>query len=73
MANIPDKPTLDGIEARWADQWDADATYRFDASVARWNIDSPANKPPICTPYSPPASSSSPGSRISIEWAQPKG
>ena len=21
MANIPDKPTLDGIEARWADQW----------------------------------------------------
>ena len=44
MANIPDKPTLDGIEARWADQWDADATYRFDASVSRdrvFSIDTP--------------------------------
>ena len=30
MANIPDKPTLDGIEARWVERWEADATYRFE-------------------------------------------
>jgi valyl-tRNA synthetase len=43
-ANIPDKPTLDGIEARWVAQWDADDTYRFDASVPRpgvFSIDTP--------------------------------
>ena len=29
----------------------------FDASVTRWNIDSPAKNPPIRTPYRPPTSS----------------
>jgi valyl-tRNA synthetase len=29
MANVPEKPTLDGIEPRWADRWEADGTYRF--------------------------------------------
>ena len=28
--HVPDKPTLDGIEARWGEQWEADGTYRFD-------------------------------------------
>ena len=44
MANIPDKPTLDGIEAHWAAQWESDGTYRFDASVPRegvFSIDAP--------------------------------
>jgi valyl-tRNA synthetase len=44
MTNIPDKPTLDGIEDRWAAQWDTDGTYRFDASVPRdgvFSIDTP--------------------------------
>ncbi|MGA9279458.1 valine--tRNA ligase [Ilumatobacter sp.] len=44
MANIPDRPTLDGIEDRWADQWDTDGTYRFDMSVSRdgvFSIDTP--------------------------------
>ena len=43
-ANVPDKPTLDGIEARWVARWDADGTYRFDASVPRdqvFSIDTP--------------------------------
>ena len=35
MANIPDKPSLDGIEARWASQWEADGTYRFDRTATR--------------------------------------
>ena len=43
-ANVPDKPTLDGIEARWVAQWDADGTYRFDGPAARdqvFSIDTP--------------------------------
>jgi len=43
-ANVPDKPSLDGIEARWAAQWDADGTYRFESPVPRdqvFSIDTP--------------------------------
>jgi valyl-tRNA synthetase len=29
MASVPEKPTLDGIEPRWADQWEMDGTYHF--------------------------------------------
>ncbi len=45
-ANIPDKPTLDGIENRWAAQWDADGTYRFDRSVPREGVFSIDTPPP---------------------------
>ncbi len=44
MANIPDKPTLDGIEDRWAERWEADGIYRFDATAPReqvFSIDTP--------------------------------
>src|SRR5918993_2420534 len=44
MANIPERPTLDGIEARWADEWAVDDLYRFDRSAARddvYAIDTP--------------------------------
>ena len=44
MANIPDKPSLDGIETRWMQQWEADGTYRFDRSASRdqvFAIDTP--------------------------------
>ena len=36
MTNVPEKPSLDGIETRWIARWDADGIYRFDrqASVA---------------------------------------
>jgi valyl-tRNA synthetase len=43
-ANLPDKPTLDGIEERWAQRWEADGTYRFDRSATRdqvFSIDTP--------------------------------
>ncbi len=42
--NTPDKPSLDGIEARWMQRWEADATYRFDRTVGRdgvFSIDTP--------------------------------
>ena len=44
MANIPDRPNLDGIEARWAAQWETDGTYTFDVSSTRdqvFSIDTP--------------------------------
>ena len=34
MANIPDKPSLDGIEAKWTDRWESEGTYRFDRETA---------------------------------------
>ncbi len=44
MANIPDKPSLDGIETRWMQRWEADGTYRFDRAAGRdevFAIDTP--------------------------------
>ena len=29
---VPDKPSLDGLEAAWAERWEDDGTYRFDRS-----------------------------------------
>ena len=33
MPRVPDKPTLDGIEARWAERWEVDGVYRFDRAA----------------------------------------
>ncbi len=44
MATIPDKPTLDGIEARWTEAWETDGVARFDRSATRdqvFAIDTP--------------------------------
>ncbi len=44
MAHIPERPTLDGIEARWAAQWESDHTYAFDRTATRdqvFSIDTP--------------------------------
>ncbi|MEY3030952.1 MAG: valyl-tRNA synthetase, partial [Actinomycetota bacterium] len=41
---VPDKPSLDGIEARWADTWDREEIHRFDRSRDRdgvFAIDTP--------------------------------
>ena len=43
--------------------------HSVEASRARVNIDSPANRPPMATPYRPPASV--PPCHASTEWAQP--
>jgi valyl-tRNA synthetase len=43
-AGPPEKPSLDGLEARWAARWDEDGTYRFDRSRSRdeiYSIDTP--------------------------------
>jgi valyl-tRNA synthetase len=46
MASIPEKPTLDGIEARWAAQWSDDQIYRFDRSAVRSDVFSIDTPPP---------------------------
>jgi valyl-tRNA synthetase len=30
MPQVPEKPTLDGLEARWSQRWEAEGVYRFD-------------------------------------------
>jgi len=44
--NIPDKPSLDGIETRWMQRWEADATYRFDREVPREGVFAIDTPPP---------------------------
>ncbi|HEY8526208.1 MAG TPA: valine--tRNA ligase [Acidimicrobiales bacterium] len=44
MSTIPNKPSLDGLEARWRARWEADGTYRFDRTKSRdevFSIDTP--------------------------------
>ncbi len=41
---VPEKPTLEGLEAKWAARWEADGTYRFDRTKSRsevYSIDTP--------------------------------
>ncbi|MGO1929016.1 MAG: class I tRNA ligase family protein, partial [Microbacterium gubbeenense] len=32
---MPDKPKLEGLEAKWGDTWENDGTYRFDRQAAQ--------------------------------------
>jgi valyl-tRNA synthetase len=41
---LPDKPSLEGVEERWAAAWEAQGTYRFDRTRSReqvYSIDTP--------------------------------
>ena len=33
--NVPEKPSLEGLEAKWGEWWEAAGTYRFDRTKAR--------------------------------------
>jgi valyl-tRNA synthetase len=46
VSNIPEKPSLEGIEARWRARWDADGTYRFDRTKDRGDVFSIDTPPP---------------------------
>ncbi len=42
--SVPEKPALEGLEAKWAAQWEASGTYRFDRARSRdqvYSIDTP--------------------------------
>jgi len=45
-SQIPDKPTLDGIETRWSKVWEDDNTYGFDRTATRENVYSIDTPPP---------------------------
>jgi valyl-tRNA synthetase len=44
--SVPEKPALEGIEARWMERWRAEDTYRFDRSKTRGEIFSIDTPPP---------------------------
>ena len=44
--NVPEKPSLDGLEEKWGARWEAEGTYRFDRSKDRSQIFSVDTPPP---------------------------
>ena len=44
--NIPEKPALEGLEAKWMERWETEGTYRFDRSKERSEIFSIDTPPP---------------------------
>jgi len=44
--NVPEKPTLEGLEARWGAAWEAAGTYRFDRTAERADVFSIDTPPP---------------------------
>ena len=31
---LPEKPALEGLEAKWNERWERDGTYRFDRTLS---------------------------------------
>jgi valyl-tRNA synthetase len=46
---VPDKPALEGIEARWIERWEADGTYRFAGDRPRAEVFSIDTPPPTAS------------------------
>jgi valyl-tRNA synthetase len=45
-ARVPDKPTIDGLEAKWSQVWEEQGVYRFDRTKSREQIYSIDTPPP---------------------------
>jgi valyl-tRNA synthetase len=43
---VPEKPTIDGVEARWAAVWEDEGVYRFDPTAPREQVFSIDTPPP---------------------------
>jgi valyl-tRNA synthetase len=43
---LPEKPRLEGLEEKWSERWEADATYRFDRAKPREEIYAIDTPPP---------------------------
>jgi valyl-tRNA synthetase len=43
---VPEKPSLDGLEATWAARWEQEGTYRFDRTAERPDVFSIDTPPP---------------------------
>ncbi|HEX3424913.1 MAG TPA: valine--tRNA ligase, partial [Acidimicrobiales bacterium] len=48
-ANVPDKPSLDGLEQAWDERWERDGTYRFDRTKPRGEIYAIDTPPPTAS------------------------
>jgi valyl-tRNA synthetase len=46
MVQLPERPTLDGIEEKWAQRWQEEGTYAFDRGKARGDVYSIDTPPP---------------------------
>jgi valyl-tRNA synthetase len=46
VSTIPEKPSLEGLEAKWRARWEADGTYRFDRTKERSEVFSIDTPPP---------------------------
>ncbi|MEQ6902434.1 valine--tRNA ligase [Nocardioides sp. YIM 152588] len=46
VVSVPDKPALEGLEQKWAEQWKADKTYAFDRTQPRENVYAIDTPPP---------------------------
>jgi valyl-tRNA synthetase len=44
--NVPEKPSIEGLEAKWGEWWEAAGTYRFDRSKAREGVFAIDTPPP---------------------------
>jgi valyl-tRNA synthetase len=49
MAEVPEKPSLDGLEAKWSERWERDSTYRFDRSKTRAEVYAIDTPPPTAS------------------------
>ena len=47
--NVPEKPSLEGLEAKWGEWWEAAGTYRFDRSKTRAQIFAIDTPPPTAS------------------------
>ena len=47
--NVPEKPSIEGLEARWGEWWEATGTYRFDRSKAREDVFAIDTPPPTAS------------------------
>jgi valyl-tRNA synthetase len=45
-AEVPERPTLDGLEEKWGEVWERDGCYRFDRSAPRERVFSIDTPPP---------------------------
>jgi valyl-tRNA synthetase len=44
--NVPERPTLEGLEAKWSESWERDGVYRFDRSAPRERVFAIDTPPP---------------------------
>ena len=47
--NVPEKPSIEGLEAKWGEWWEAAGTYRFDRSKPRDDVFAIDTPPPTAS------------------------